>query len=255
MDNIIKKIDEVPALPKTILNVMELSNKEDKSPDKLIDIIKYDPMIVSMLIKTANSALFGYKNKIETIENLVYLLGIELTTSLVLSQYIQSSFDIDFSPYGIDVNQFRDNTMLKVNLLSLWLKKVDINLKKELLLPMTILNIGKFIISDEIIRLKQQDKFLAKVKNEPYNLESIEKEFCGYCSVDVTILLLEHWDMGDKIIDNIKNSIYIKVVDNICNIVDPLNFKEIDKNLKDIEHLGYDIKPLKDAIMTIEDRL
>lgn len=255
MVNIIKKIKSVPSIPKTILEVMELSSKQNRTAEELVDIIRYDSLLITMLIKTANSALFGYKNKIETIENLVYLLGIDLTVSLTLSQFIQSSFDIDFTPYGIDTNQFRENTILNVNLLSIWVKKIDVNLKNELLLPITILNIGKFIIADEIVRLKLEDEFLVKCKKEPYNLDKIEKEYCKFSSKEITILLLEHWDMGDKIINHIKNSNYIDIVHNICNVIEPLSQNQIKNGLLQAKTYGYDEDILRQAIQTLQDRI
>lgn len=262
MSNIVRRIEQLPPLPKTVMDVMDFSKQEDKTCEDLIVIIKDDALLIAMLLKTANSALFGFRNKVETIKNLVNLLGVDFTVSLVLSNSLQSSFDIDFSPYGIDVNKFRDNTILSVNFLNIWISRVDIELKKRLLLPVTIMDIGKYILSNEINKLNRKDEFLAQIEKNPQNLELIEKKYCGFSSKETTIMILEHWKIEQRIIDYIKNSSstdksnnILDIVKTICNIVEPLGEESIKNGLIKAKQCGCNMKILNNTIDKIKDRL
>jgi HD-like signal output (HDOD) protein len=215
-----------------------------------------------MLLKTANSALFGFKNKIDSIKNMVNLLGIDFTVSLILSNSLQSCFDIDFSPYGIDVNQFRNHTVLSVNFINIWLSLVDIEIKNKLLLPMTIMDIGKYIISNEINKMGAKDTFLSKLKTNPQNLSFLEIQYCSFSSSEVTVMLLEHWKIDKKITELIEGTSHIKqskefldVAQTICNILEPLSEASIKRGLEKAINYNLDITILRKAINTMQERI
>ena len=56
-DKIIQKIESLPPLPKTVLEVEEFRKKQDKELSELLRIIEKDALIVSTLLKIANSAI------------------------------------------------------------------------------------------------------------------------------------------------------------------------------------------------------
>lgn len=267
MKNIIRKIDSLPPLEQTVLEVLEFHNSENKTPHKLIEIIEKDPLITVTLLKIINSSLFGFRNKVESIENLVYLLGVSFTTSLIIGNAIQSKFDIDFSPYGIDEKHFRDVSYLTTNFLNVWLK-ADNALKNELMLPVFLIDIGKYILAIELKKRGLEERFLEQITLEPENIFSIEKDFFQFSSLEVTILLLKHWKMSDSIInhmrylndiDNVpkeylKSAQVIYVVKTICNIIEPLSDKFIALGLQKAEEFGLDCNTLLNTIETLKNR-
>ena len=197
MNAIIDKITSLPPLSQTVIDTLDLSVKENKTSEELIDIIKDDSLMVVMLLKTANSAIFGFRTEVDSIENLIHLLGIDFTISIILSNSLQNSFDVDFSPYGITSNEFRELTSLKISLLNQWIMRVDSNLIKTLFMPIILSDLGKYIISTEINHINKQDEFFKELNNTDItNINSVEKQYCGISSNEATTLLLEHWKLN-----------------------------------------------------------
>ncbi len=59
-----KKIDSLPPLPKTIIDLEEFKKSPNKDLEVLDKIIEQDPLIVATLLKVSNSAMFGFNNKV-----------------------------------------------------------------------------------------------------------------------------------------------------------------------------------------------
>jgi len=252
VENIIKRIKKLPPLSRTVLDVMEFNNKEEKTSEELIKIIKSDPLLIIFLLKTANSALFGFKNEIETIDNLVNILGVDFTISLVLSQSLQNSFDIDFSPYGIDSNKFRDATILSVNFLQDWVNKIDKNLTSKLLLPIVLFDLGKYLIANEINKQFKTNEFYEDIKQNKFNMDNVERKYCNCTSLEVTVMLLKHWEIGQNIINEFNNSKKIfEVIKTICIVINPLGTDEINNGINKALDYGFNVVFLNDTIQKI----
>jgi HD-like signal output (HDOD) protein len=121
---IIKKIRSLPPLNETALDVIEFNKADNKESEELIEIVQKDPLIVATLLKVANSALFGFRHKVESIENLIQLLGSDFVVSLVIGNSIQNNFDTNFEPYTINSNQFRESSCLYTSFLNIWHQKL-----------------------------------------------------------------------------------------------------------------------------------
>ncbi|MBE0496624.1 MAG: HDOD domain-containing protein, partial [Campylobacterales bacterium] len=80
--NVLTQIDSLPPLPQTVLDIDGFKRKEDKSPPELAKIVGKDPLVFSTILKVANSAMFGFKKRIETPQMAVSLLGVNFTISL-----------------------------------------------------------------------------------------------------------------------------------------------------------------------------
>ena len=85
MKNIIRKIDSLPPLEQTVLEVLEFHNSENKTPQKLIEIIEKDPLITVTLLKIINSSLFGFRGRIQLDSVLSEIVGRQKKTSATVS--------------------------------------------------------------------------------------------------------------------------------------------------------------------------
>ena len=65
---ILEKIESLPPLPKTIIEIEEFRKKQDKELSELLQIIEKDALIVSTLLKIAKSEMFGFRTKVEQLQ-------------------------------------------------------------------------------------------------------------------------------------------------------------------------------------------
>ena len=236
-NDILAQIDSLPPLPQTVIHIEEFKNKEDKSPPELALIISKDPLILSTLLKVSNSAMFGFKKKIETPQMAVSLLGVNFTISLAIGSAIKNLIETSLEPYGADSDKFLETASQAIIMASRWASEIDIGLRDRLLLPTFLLETGKFIIARIIKEQGLSDEFYAEVK-ESVDIASVEQKYLGTSTSIITAAIFEKWGLSETLVNDIRYvdepnhpenkslvvSQIIHVVNKVCNIVHP--FKE-----------------------------
>jgi HD-like signal output (HDOD) protein len=256
MKTIVKEIEEIPALSKTVMETLKFSTKENKTSKELIGILSTDPLVVVNLLKTVNSAIFGFRNEVESIENLIYLMGIDFTISMILANSVEESVDINISAYGIDTTQFKELLANKIKFVNSWVRKENINIEKKLYLPLILHDLGKFILSKELNQTNKIDVFLSELKKDHQNINKIERKYSNYTSKEISVLVLEHWDLNKNIIRYLSDESseifkFIELIDIIFNIIKPLDSTVIKRAEEEATKLNINIDLLKKEIEAI----
>jgi HD-like signal output (HDOD) protein len=253
MQTILTQIENLAPLSKTILDTLSFSTKSNKQAEELVDILSTDPIIITNLLKTINSAMFGFRNEVESVENLIYLMGIDFTISMVLSNSIEDSLSTNVDAYGLDQVQFKEFLALKLKFISSWLRKENPELLKKIYLPLILQDLGKFIISKELTIENKTDQFLQELKKDPQYIHKVERKYYNCTSTEVSILILEHWNFNQNFINALNGECKqvnktLKLVNTIFNIIKPLDKNMIDVALKQATSLDIDIDLLKKEI-------
>jgi HD-like signal output (HDOD) protein len=266
--NILEKIESLPPLPKTIIEIEEFRKKLNKEAIELLNIIEKDALIISTLLKISNSAMFGFRSKVETPSRAVSLLGINFTISIAIGGTVQNLLMTNLEPYGITSDDFMRASNISSTLANLWLSKIDVDLKEEMLLPALLQETGKFVLADIILSEKKSDLFKSKI-DAGEAVESVEKELIGSTTSQITAQIFRHWKLSDNLINMIENvddvskasenykrkSQILDVIKTACNINDPLSDISIEKALNKAATYGFDTSILKNAIQALQDRL
>lgn len=267
-ENIIEKIEALPPLPKTILDIEEFRQKPEKEAFELLQIIEKDALIVSTLLKVSNSAMFGFRSKVETASKAINLLGINFTISIAIGGTVQNLLKTNLSSYGINSDDFMRASNLATTLASLWLGKVSFELKEELVLPALLQEAGKFILADVIDSDGKTEEFKSLIASGKTIAEA-EKETTGMTTSQITASIFKHWKLSDNLINVIEfvddidkcedeykeKTKILDVVKTICSVIDPLSPENVEKGVLKATSYGLETKNLQAAIEKLEDRL
>jgi len=267
-NDILAQIDSLPPLPQTVIHIEEYKNKADKSPQELAGIIGKDPLILSTLLKVSNSAMFGFKKRIETSQMAVSLLGVNFTISLALGSAIKNLVETSLEPYGANSDKFLETAGQAIIMASKLANEIDPDLRDRLLLPTFLLETGKFIIARIIKEKSQVNEFYEEVKNSA-NITQVEKKYVGASTSMITAAIFEKWELSETLIDDIRYvdepshednksllvSQIIHAVNKVCNIVEP--FKEESINEALVYAKVNDLKPqeLEKIINDMKEKL
>ncbi len=82
---IYSKIDELPTLPTVVPRILSLMEEASSDVEKITEAISHDPALTSKILKVANSAYYGFPQKISSLERAVALLGFNMVKSLAVS--------------------------------------------------------------------------------------------------------------------------------------------------------------------------
>lgn len=91
--NLIRQIDTLPALPETVRRVQEATLDPLSSVRDVADIIVLDPPIAAKVLSVANSAAYGFPQRVDDVGLAVSLLGLRETYAIVLSAAVVNVFD------------------------------------------------------------------------------------------------------------------------------------------------------------------
>ena len=265
---ILQKIESLPPLPKTVIEIGEFRKKPNKEAIELLNIIEKDALIISTLLKISNSAMFGFRSKVETPSRAVSLLGINFTISVAIGGTVQNLLMTNLEPYGINSDDFMRASNISSTLANLWLSKIDFDLKEELLLPALLQETGKFILADLLVSEKKSDLFKSKIASGS-SIEDAEKELLEITTSQITAQIFRHWKLSDNLINMIEfvddilkvapeylqKSQMLDVIKTACNINNPLSEENSAKAIKKALAYGFDINLLKNSISTLQDRL
>lgn len=97
----IESIKDLPTLPVIALEVNRMLNNANTSIDSLSEAIKKDQAIVSKLLKLVNSAFYGARAKVSTVNEAVIRLGFNSVRNIVVSV---SVFDVFAIGQNLDFN-------------------------------------------------------------------------------------------------------------------------------------------------------
>jgi len=267
-ENILEKIESLPPLPKTIAEIEEYRQKRDKEAFELLKIIEKDALIISTLLKVSNSAMFGFRSKVETPSRAINLLGINFTISIAIGGTVQNLLKANLSAYGINSDDFMRVSNMATTLTNLWLSKVSFDLKEELILPSLLQEAGKFIIAD-ILELEGKTNEFKDLLRQGKSTAQAEKEILGLSTSEITARIFRHWKLSDTLIDSIEfvddiskvdeaykqRAQILDVVKTACEVTAPLSDDNVDKAIQKAKAYNLDVKSLENAIEKLEDRL
>ena len=93
----ILRIERLAAMPQVVFRLVEELTSQNANAGSLADIIESDPALASKVLSLANSAFFGFQEKITTIQRAVVAIGFQelqlLTLSTGLADVFKSSRD------------------------------------------------------------------------------------------------------------------------------------------------------------------
>ncbi|RJQ24325.1 MAG: HDOD domain-containing protein [Nitrospiraceae bacterium] len=91
LQKIINSLTNLPPMPKTSLEIRDcLADMDNLSIGQVADIIEQDTSISAELLRWANSALFGQRHLVDTVERAILVMGLDIVQGLVLSESLFS---------------------------------------------------------------------------------------------------------------------------------------------------------------------
>jgi HD-like signal output (HDOD) protein len=101
----IKKSAAVPSMPQVVLRFLEIMRDPEFDYADLVKVLSADPGTVGEVLRLANSALFGVRNKVVSTRQALTLLGPKRTRSLLLGRYLVDTMT-GKKVHGLDMSYF-----------------------------------------------------------------------------------------------------------------------------------------------------
>jgi response regulator RpfG family c-di-GMP phosphodiesterase len=161
----INRFDSVPLLPESFVRVTEILKKEDFYQHELIDIVSRDLTLSSEILRVANSAYFGARKKISSLELALNLLG---TSSVKKYHYLCRALQttLRLPKQLFDVAELWEHSVSVANIASLMARKFGLSVEeRETTFSAALLHdLGKIVLA------KMRPRTIAKLLSSPETL-------------------------------------------------------------------------------------
>lgn len=187
IDSILKSIDKIPAFPATIQKVVELLHNEDYSVHDVVNVIRYDQAVTANILKISNSAYFGSRQRIKSIQDAVIYLGQQQLIRAVQTAGISKYFRTGGRGY---VTQSKDlwEHSVAVALMSQILSRKLLSREDPVLYTAALLHdVGKIVLGEYVHESYEQ------IRSRVAEIQ------CSFLEAEEAILGINHAELGGRI--------------------------------------------------------
>ncbi|MBU0631414.1 HDOD domain-containing protein [bacterium] len=198
-DSIVNRIDSLPPLPESLLEMERLYARGEPDMRVLSRIIEKDPVLTANILARVNAPYYGMKKKIVSVMQAVMLFGAIPIRGFAMGSLVDRNFSFDMHPYGLSNSAFLEVSSLQSALMFQWYMGVDIEMARDLIPIAFLMEIGKIIIAKEVIESDYVTEFSQMIAKE--GAAQTEHFFTEVTSGEVAAMLFEHWNFNEIFIN------------------------------------------------------
>jgi putative nucleotidyltransferase with HDIG domain len=196
----LQRFDSLPMIPQSFLKISELLRKEDFHQRELLEVITRDMTLSAEVLRIANSAFFGSRTKIASLEAALNLLGVSSLKNIVIFAELFKQ-PTGLSKKLFDVNQQWEHAVGVANITVLLSKKLGLPAEdRDAAFSAGLLHdVGKIVLA----KMKPQDYKKALELAETLDAPVYEAELAlfGISHDEVGAHLLEAWGFPLSIVE------------------------------------------------------
>ncbi|MGM0518629.1 MAG: HDOD domain-containing protein [Campylobacterota bacterium] len=257
MENI-KDLVEVLPNPNSELYELFLLKDEKLDMDKLIRIVEKNPFLVNRVLYLANSRYFGFSYKIHSPSKAINLYGINFCVSICISQLVIDSLKFDLKAYSMGFLEFRRHLDISLKFIFEFLDESEAWLKEELIIPLFLQHIGKFIISSYLQIKAKMDYF--KTQADISSIHVAEYKATRYNSNEISYEILKKWGFPNNYLEDINSTIDTKnykttrvtqalnIVNTLFELKNTLTETSISTTISKIKEYDFDLERFKKLV-------
>jgi HD-like signal output (HDOD) protein len=200
-EEIMKEIEEIPALPDNIKEIRMLLRDPDSEIKDIAKSISRDPGLTASIMKLANSAGYVTMNRLETIDEAVKIIGIKGINTLLIATGVQKVVETRYKRYEAVWN----DSYKRAFYAQLITKRINESSKlgDQVYLSALLADIGK------IVMLSLQSEIIDKIKKingfkGMLDSTLIEEISLGISHSSLGALICKKWNFNESLIKTIE---------------------------------------------------
>jgi HD-like signal output (HDOD) protein len=200
IDELVSKAEDLFVLPDSVLRLKSCMDDEASSIDDISEIIAFDPSLATQLLRVANSALYQFPNKIDTVSRAVQVVGTRSTYDLALAYGVSQAFG-KVDAQIIDLDKFWEHSV-SCGLLAKYFAEIKAIREPERFFVAGLLhNIGELVV---VSTLPEAAKRCLSFSEQVTPAE-LQYGVLGFTYSQVSAGLIKKWGIPDSISEPIAN--------------------------------------------------
>jgi len=193
----IKKSAAVPSMPQVVLRFLEIMQDPHFDYGELVKVMSTDPGTVSEILRLANSALFGVRNKVVSPKQALTLLGPKRTRSLLLGRYLVDTLS-KRKTAALDMSYFWRRSLASSVIASHLIEPILPRQKDEAFISALLADIGVPILAEALPAKYAKIVMRFAPHAEPITPEQ-ELDAVEVTHAQVSAMVLAHWTLPDPV--------------------------------------------------------
>ncbi len=195
---VLKSIDRIPAFPLTVHKVNEVMRDPDYSSSRLVEILRLDQAVTANLLKMCNSAYFGSRRRISTLNEAVMFLGQENIMRAVNAAGVATLFRTA-DGYGVTSADLWKHSVGAALMSQIISRRIYQREDPVLFTAVLMHDIGKIILGQFVN--KSYRKINALVQLHGYSFLKAEEEVIGIDHAELGGRIAKKWNFPQLICD------------------------------------------------------
>jgi len=198
----IKDISSLPAMPETARQLLAIRNSSNSTLQQINQAIRQDPALAALIIRYANSALFGMKGKINDLNDAIFrVLGFDGTLHLALGLALGKRFKLEEHGLLSRINFWQRSiyTATLAQKLALCMPKRYRPQPGLAYLAGLLHDIGYLLMAEQFEPTYRVLNKLATA-NSTVPISTLEQLFLGIHHAEMGQILLQNWDLPNEVV-------------------------------------------------------
>lgn len=205
-------VESMPAFPKSVQRILELTREVNSTPKELIEVIDKDPVVTVKILKVVNSAYYSLPKQISTIGQAVVYMGFNTIKNLALSTAAIGMLPKD-GESGFDAHQYLLHSLTTAAVAKQLAGRVADADAMDCFIAGLLHDFGKVVFAQMMPR--QFKAALTQSQTTGTPLHAALQQEIGADHVLVGAMLVEKWRFAPHLIETIRHQ-------------HPSNFKDTD---------------------------
>lgn len=189
------------ALPKPYRELRRLQQNGEASSDTISHALRNDPAICAQVLKIANSSLYGFQSKIDTISRAVTIIGQDAVLNLVLATASIQMFSRYKLP-NFDIQEYWEHSIRSAILAQELARTCNVLQTESYFVAGLLHDLGTMVIAVKLPELSRA--LYMRLADDMTPRYEIEHQSLGFTHADVGAELLNLWAFPEHLIDAVR---------------------------------------------------
>lgn len=194
LEELVSKAENLFVLPDSVTRLKACMDDEASSIEDIGDIIAFDPSLAAQLLRVANSALYRFPNKIDTVTRAIQVVGTRSTYDLALAYGVSQAFS-DVDGQQIDLDKFWEQSVSCGLLAKYFADMRNIREPERLFVSGLLHNIGELVA----VSLLPEAAIRCQAFNTRVSPSELQFGVLGFTYAELSAKLIEKWGIPSSI--------------------------------------------------------
>lgn len=203
LDALVRQVRDLPALPDTVVRVMQLSGNPKAGVADVARVLVSDQALAARVLKLANSAFYGANRRIATVSDAVVILGMRTTRNLVMASGCQELLESEVAGYGLPRGALLRHSLACASAAQALARRTKYRGTEEAFVAGLLHDIGKVVMN--LYLRPQFIQVLLRAASGELSYAAAERAVFSFDHAEAGACLLERWNLPPALVSAVRS--------------------------------------------------